>query len=141
MLLVHGCTTSTPSPTLEQRDIACTVKGETPLALWQRFSDLDDQKIADDERLKGPGGPKAPGLCNVAPVSNPQSASGWLVLNPSTGLPTGALAPSNATCMSGTSKCKYPGTSCQTGTTKKCKHSIYEGTWTTPQPCTCTCNY
>lgn len=114
MLFVYGCATKPPAPIPEQGAVPCPEKGPD-------------------------GDVSPPGLCNVIPVSNPQSASGWLVLSTTTNQPTGDKAPANATCMSGTSKCRFFNTLCQAGTTKKCKHAIYQGTWTVPQPCTCIC--
>jgi len=129
LFIIEGCATTT----LEHRDVVCTAQGEAPVAMWGRF---------DGEELmkRKPGRVGAPGLCSVTPVSNPQSASGWLVLGP-TGQPTGATAPSNATCMSGTSKCKFPNSLCQSGTQKRCAHAIFDGgDWTQAQACTCICN-
>ena len=126
-VVIQGCVTP-------QQDVACVVQGETAMALWGPFNDQE----AANKKARGVG---APAGCVPTTVSNPQSASGWVVLD-ANGIPNGQSAPSNAKCISGTSKCKFPGAhGCDSDPNHICKHAIFlmNGDWTTPKACTCIC--
>lgn len=135
-LLLQGCSLfeKVDAP---DTPMVCGEKGGVSVPIWQEVADKHPQlKKMDYPGLEAPAG------CWTRAVSNPQSASGWVELDPTTGQPTGSLAPANATCLTTTSKCKFPNAQCtKTGAGGgNCKHAIFKGNYANPQACTCICN-